>query len=122
MEEKKETLLYDQWYNFVKSRQIITPLCGMMLKNGSDKGLSFHNYTELYHHLWSQQRYKIENLLEIGIGTNDVSMPSNMGPHGVPGASLRGWKEFFPLATIHGGDIDRKCFFEEDRIVTCFCD
>jgi hypothetical protein len=45
-----------------------------------------------------------------------------MGVHGIPGASLRGWREYFPDARIYGGDIDRRILFEEKRIQTFFMD
>jgi hypothetical protein len=45
-----------------------------------------------------------------------------MGLHGIPGASLRMWREYFPNANIFGGDIDRNILFAEDRIRTHFVD
>jgi hypothetical protein len=45
-----------------------------------------------------------------------------MGKYGIPGASLRGWKEFFTNSDIFGGDIDRDILFEEDRIKTFYVD
>jgi hypothetical protein len=44
-----------------------------------------------------------------------------MGSDGVPGASLRGWKEFFPKALVYGADIDRSVLFEEERLMTFYC-
>jgi hypothetical protein len=45
-----------------------------------------------------------------------------MGADGKPGASLRGWREYFPNAAVFGADIDRDILFEEERIKTFFCD
>jgi SAM-dependent methyltransferase len=45
-----------------------------------------------------------------------------MGAGGTPGASLRGWRAFFPQAQIFGADIDRRILFQEDRIATFHCD
>lgn len=45
-----------------------------------------------------------------------------MGPLGKPGASLRVWKDFFPIAEIYGADIDRSILFSEPRIKTGFMD
>ena len=45
-----------------------------------------------------------------------------MGINGRPGASLYGWKEFFPLAQIVGADIDKDILFQTDRIQTFYCD
>jgi hypothetical protein len=58
----------------------------------------------------------------LGLGTNRVCIPSNMGVNGVPGASLRGWREFFTNSLIFGADIDDVILFEEDRIKTYYCD
>jgi len=62
------------------------------------------------------------NVFELGLGTNNVALPSNMGANGKPGASLRGWRDYFPNATVFGADIDRNILFSEDRILTMYCD
>ena len=51
-----------------------------------------------------------------------MSIASNMGAEGRPGASLYSWAEFFPSASIYGADIDRDCLFHTDRIKTYYCD
>lgn len=61
-------------------------------------------------------------VFELGLGTNNPNLPSSMGPNGIPGASLRGWKDYFPLANIFGADIDQDILFSEDRIKTYVCD
>ena len=63
-------------------------------------------------------------LFEMGLGTNNPGLPSSMGPRGVPGASLRGWSEYFPFAEIVGADIDRDILFDDAdaRIKTYWCD
>ena len=45
-----------------------------------------------------------------------------MGVRGVPGASLRAFRDLFPQAMVYGADIDRQILFEEDRIKTFFVD
>jgi hypothetical protein len=45
-----------------------------------------------------------------------------MGTAGVPGASLRAFREYLPNATIIGADVDRRILFQEDRIQTYFVD
>jgi hypothetical protein len=61
-------------------------------------------------------------IFELGLGTNNVNLPSNMGSNGRPGASLYGWQDFFPNAAIFGADIDTDILFNCDRIRTYFCD
>ena len=71
-----------------------TPLCEIMGRHGSDKGSgdilnSWHNYTTLYHSLFKEIRRKPLRVFELGLGTNNVTLASNMGADGKPGASLR---------------------------------
>lgn len=99
-----------------------TELCNIMKECGSDKGLGWHNYTAVYHDLFCNKKEQIQNLFELGIGSNNLDVPSHMGIDGVPGASLRGWKKYFPKANIYGADIDKRILFEEDRIKTFYVD
>lgn len=104
-----------------------TPLCSLMDNYGSDKGprkgdTTHHTYTEVYHELFNTMSTQTLNVFEMGIGTNNTNIPSNMGVNGRPGASLRGWRDYFPQSTIYGADIDKNVLFEEDRIHTVFCD
>jgi hypothetical protein len=98
-----------------------TSLCEIMKRNGSDKS-TWHNYTKTYHELFSHMVGKNINIFEMGLGTSDVEMASNMGILGVPGASLRGWKEYFINANVYGADIDNRILFQTDGIKTFFCD
>lgn len=104
----------------------LTPLCKLMGDFGSDKGggriEGGHNYTTYYYPLFSPVRNRSLRVFEMGVGSIDTSVPSNMGPNGRPGASLRGWRDFFPKAQVFGADIDRKALFEEERIQTFYCD
>ena len=99
-----------------------TELCRLMANHGSDKGLGWHTYTPFYQALLLDRRETLATLFELGIGTNNEDTPSNMGRHGTPGASLRGWRDFFPHAQIYGADVDRRVLFNEDRIETFFVD
>jgi hypothetical protein len=98
-----------------------TELCFIMSKYGSDKG-NHHNYSTLYHYLFDNIKTEKLNVFEVGLGTNNTSVPSNMGPNGSPGASLRGWKEYFVNSNVYGADVDSGILFEEDRILTFFVD
>ena len=106
---------------------LTTPLCSIMGKNKSDKGninqeLTNHNYSILYYNLFKKLKNKNIRLFELGLGTNNVNLPSNMGASGRPGASHYGWAEFFPNADIFGADIDKDILFKTDRIKTFYCD
>jgi SAM-dependent methyltransferase len=98
-----------------------------MTRNRSDKGNSnlqwaWHHYTIFYYELWKNIKDKPLRVFELGMGTTDPNIDSNMGPNGRPGASLFGWSEFFPNSEIFGADVDKKILFETDRIKTYYCD
>lgn len=112
---------------FLFDETIYTPLCEIMGRNKSDKGninitKSWHNYTTFYYSIFKDIRNKNLRIFELGLGTNNTNIPSNMGPNGTPGASLRGWKEFFYNSQIFGADIDNNILFECDKIKTYYCD
>jgi hypothetical protein len=88
---------------------------------GSDKS-SNHNYHKLYAELLSGRQ--VTNLLEVGIGSTNPNIPSNMGSDSIfkKGGSLRSWQHIFSDAKIFGADIDRDCLFQEDRISTYYVD
>jgi len=107
---------------------ITTRLCELMEKYGSDKGQkthmgrNWHNYSIVYHELFQNVAMQSLRIFELGLGTNNINVPSNMGIHGKPGASLRAWRDYFSKSLVFGADIDRNVLFEEDRIKTFFCD
>jgi len=104
----------------------VTLLCFLMNRYGSDKSKLSHNghhtYTAYYAKVFEPVSQNKLRLFELGLGTNNVTLPSNMGANGRPGASLRGWRDFFPNSLIYGADIDRDILFQEDRIKTYYCD
>ena len=113
--------------NYLFDEKISTPLCEIMGKNQSDKGninitTSWHNYTTFYYSIFKELREKKLRIFELGLGTNNINIPSNMGINGRPGASLYGWNEFFPNSDIFGADIDKDILFNTDRIKTFYCD
>lgn len=97
-----------------------TKTCRVMARWGSDK--ASNSYTPVYAALFGERRAEPLRILELGLGTNNLDVLSNMGVFGAPGASHRGWREIFPHAQVHGADIDRRVLFEEDRIKTFYCD
>jgi len=101
---------------------MMTELCKIMNSEGSDKGGRWHNYTLEYYKLFKDKQNEPLNIFELGLGTSNTDIPSNMGPDGIPGASLRAWKTFFPIAYIFGADIDDRIIFTEDRIETFYVD
>lgn len=83
-------------------------------KYGSDKARSNE-----YHKLYSSiLREDASAIFEIGLGTNNANIPSNMGIGGRPGASLRAFRDYMPNCKIYGADIDKGILFQEDRIET----
>jgi hypothetical protein len=93
--------------NLRDNRDRVTDFCRAMNKEGSDKGLGWHNYTLLYDFLLKDRREGIRNILEVGIDT---------------GASLRGWRECFPNANLFGAELDKRILFSEPRISTFYVD
>ena len=98
--------------------EISKELSDLFNKYGSDKS-SKHDYHFFYAYFLRDKK-EIKNIVEIGLGTNNVDVVSNMGINGKPGASLRAFKDFCPNANIYGGDIDERILFNEDRISTFF--
>ena len=68
-----------------------------------------NNYTPLYQKLFSKQRNDYKLVFEVGLGTNNLDIPSNMGLNGEPGASLYMW-QVFSNAEIFGADVDKRIF------------
>jgi hypothetical protein len=113
--------------NYFFNEKQATELCEIMGRNKSDKGSinitnSWHNYTTFYYSIFNSSRDKKLRIFELGLGTNNVNVPSNMGINGRPGASLYGWQEFFPNSDIFGADIDAGILFNTDKIKTFYCD
>jgi hypothetical protein len=102
------------------ARQAGAQLKALLDRYGSDKA-SQHEYHHLYGSIL-QSPSTITALLEIGLGTNNEDVVSNMGRTGRPGASLRAFRDFLPNAQIYGADVDPRVLFEEERIRTFHVD
>lgn len=89
--------------------------------HGSDKS-TVHNYNLVYGALLRPKRNAMLNILEIGLGTNNIDLMSSMGLDGKPGASLRAFRDMYQNAQIFGADIDKRILFTEERIKTFFVD
>lgn len=114
------------------SFSVSDPLAELCDRHGSDKGSVDpvnrpypwlpHTYTSVYRRLFEHRRTTVHHVLEIGIGSTNPAIVSNMGPNGRPGASLRVWRDYFPNAQITGVDIDHNVMFQEERIRTAVVD
>lgn len=118
----------------VQADETTTVLCGLMSSHGSDKGgpeifpSRFgeywgprHVYTKYYHALFNPIKDQALNVFELGIGSTSSAFQYSM-QNGVPGASLRAWRDFFVNSQIFGADIDTSTLFKEERINTFFVD
>lgn len=104
----------------------MTELCEIMGRHGSDKGPpGKHTYTTLYDAYFARIRDARVRIFELGIGTRAIGAPSTMasmpGTYR-PGASLRGWREYFTQGSVFAADIDRGILLDEERISTFYCD
>jgi len=99
-------------------------LTDLMNFYGSDKGgkNNHHNFANYYSEIFFHKKDDIQNFLEIGLGTNNTNVLSNMGSEGVPLASLRAWRDYFKNANIYGADIDKGILKDEERIKTFYVD
>tara|TARA_B110000259_G_scaffold44023_1_gene50912 strand:+ start:34 stop:735 length:702 start_codon:yes stop_codon:yes gene_type:complete len=117
---KKKNISFSYLSNSKNNKQ----LTDLMNLFGSDKGgrNNHHNFASYYSEIFFHKRNDIKNFLEIGLGTNDTSVLSNMGSNGIPLASLRAWRDYFKNANIYGADIDKNILKNEDRIETFYVD
>lgn len=99
----------------------LSELSVLLSEHGSDKATK-HNYDEFYFDFLRKIKNNSGIVVEIGIGTNNPLIPSTMGSNGIPGASLRSFREFLPNMYILGADIDKEILFSEDRIETFYLD
>ena len=118
--ENRQTAQLDQWLPVIEHPSI-KDLSDLFIKNGSDKS-ALHDYHLVYGSILSAKRHQEINILEVGLGTNNLDIPSNMGALGKPGASLRAFRDWAPHANIYGADVDRRILFNEKRISTYWVD
>jgi hypothetical protein len=110
--------------NYTTNSSVNSKLTELMNYYGSDKGgkNNHHNYSDYYSEIFFNKRKDVKNFLEIGLGTNNVNLASNMGEDGVPLASLKAWRDYFENANIYGADIDKEILKNDHRIKTFFVD
>jgi hypothetical protein len=93
----------------------------LLQKHGSDKA-TMHDYWRVYEKVFAASQDGRGIILEVGMGTNNPLIPSNMGGYFTPGGSLRAWQAYFSNFEILGADIDREILFAEGRIKTFWLD
>lgn len=105
-------------------KNIKCELCDIMTQEKSYKGNGLHNYTILYHELFSGMRTSPVQLFEVGLGSCNVNIPLNKGSNGRPGASLYGWSKYFghPDTICWGADIDKDIVIKHPKIRTFYVD
>lgn len=96
-------------------------LANLFTEYGSDKAI-MHDYWKLYEPELDSISSENIRILEIGLGTNNPNIPSNMGGNFVPCGSLRAFRKFLKDAEIYGADIDKDILISEERIKTCWVD
>jgi hypothetical protein len=100
----------------------MTELCELFFKYRSDKCPKiFHTYSPLYYDILKNNKYDYKNILEIGVGTNEVMKPISGEEYQI-GSSLRAWRDFFPNAKIFGLDIRKDVLFNDNRIECYYTD
>lgn len=82
--------------------ELAESLAKLFQREGSDKAQ--HGYHSLYARVL--QGLKRPTIFELGLGSNNLTVPSNMGSGGSPGASLRAFREALDGARVMGGDVD----------------
>ncbi len=108
-------------YSFSFEQHISKRLKQSFDSYGSDKG--HHEYHLIYGQILSQLGSTSSlNILEIGLGTNNPNLISNMSIHGKPGASLRAFRDTISNAYVFGADIDKDILFTEPYIQTAWVD
>ncbi len=126
--KKKQEFFNISFYNH--NNNSLTKLCESYK---SDKGSINHNkktiwgwtahtYSNYYYSLFNHFKDDVKLVFECGLGTNNPDFQSNMTVDGMPGASLRVWRDYFKNAQIYGADIDKDILFQEDRIKTYYVD
>ena len=88
--------------------------------NGSNKA-NYHDYHLVYAGVFNEIRNP-GVIVEIGLGSGNPNILSNMGPEARPGASLRAFSSLFPGAEIIGADIDKEILFNDQSITTYYLD
>jgi hypothetical protein len=126
--KNKQEFFNISFYNY--NNNSLTKLCEIYK---SDKGSinhyektiwdwTAHTYSNYYYSIFNHFKDDVKLVFECGLGTNNPDFQSNMSVNGIPGASLRVWRDYFKNAQIYGADIDKGILFQEERIKTFYVD
>lgn len=126
--KKKQEFFNISFYNY--NNNSLTKLCEIYKSdkgsiNHDKKGIwgwKAHTYSNYYYSLFNHFKDDVKLVFECGLGTNNTDYQYNMSNNGIPGASLRVWRDYFRNAQIYGADIDKNVLFQEDRISTFYVD
>jgi SAM-dependent methyltransferase len=118
LQKPHPSISFDTWLPTLTTHDV-SDLADLFRIHGSDKS-SVHDYHRSYGSVL--RREAPSNILEIGLGTNNLDTPSNMGIWGKPGASLRAFRDWARNAKVYGADVDRRILFQEQRISTFWVD
>lgn len=117
---KEEIITVEKFFELQNGlKENLDHLQKLLASYGSDKS-TYHNYHYVYSSIVKPD--SVSQFFEIGLGTNNVDVISNMGPMGKPGASLRGFRDYIKNGHVYGADIDKRVLFKEDKIDTFFID
>ena len=111
-------------YGLIVNLENSNKLHNSLISYGSDKGAS-NNFPMLYSSIIDNLTARVPSIkiLEVGLGTNNVDIESNMGTFGNPGASVRAFRDYVRSTDqIFGADIDERILFSEPRIKTMHVD
>ena len=107
--------------NFFDNNKRSEYLKSLFNKHGSDKS-THHSYHLVYSHILDKFNSKANfQMLEIGLGTQNRNIASNMLPQFKPGGCLYAFNEFIetPNSKLFGIDIDESILFNSKNI-KCF--
>ena len=76
-------------------------------------GWTAHTYSNYYYSLFNHFKDNVKLVFECGLGTNNPDLQSSMTVNGVPGASLRVWRDYFKMLKFMGQILIRIFFFKK---------
>lgn len=115
----KDSLIEKKTYDITQPKN---ELGKILASTGSDKAGPKHRYDLVYQPIFEKYREVPVSILEIGLGTNNTDVSSNMGANGSVGASLKAYERYFKHARVFGADVDHRVLFQTDKIKTAHVD